>query len=69
MSNYHCFSGHGDAKDNDAWLANNRDSRIYLIHGDPDNLNARRKGLSERLGCTAEVVEPFKRYVFPQTSR
>lgn len=69
VSNYHCFSGHGDAKDNDAWLANNRDSRIYLIHGDPDNLNARRKGLSERFGCTAEVVEPFKRYVFPQPSR
>ena len=33
------------------------------------DLNARRKGLSERFGCTAEVVEPFKRYVFPQPSR
>ena len=69
VGNYHCFSGHGDAADNDAWLANNRDSRIYLIHGDQPNLAARRKGLSERLGYTAEVVEPFKRYVFPQPSR
>lgn len=69
VGNYFCFSGHGDAAENDAWLVNNRDSRIYLIHGDSANLAARRKGLSERLGCKVEVVKPFKRYKFPGSRR
>ena len=62
---YSCFSGHGDAAENDAWLSNNRTSRIFLIHGDADALAARRKGLVDRFGSKVEVVEPFKRYVFP----
>ena len=65
VKSYSCFSGHGDAAENDDWLANNRKSRIFLIHGDADALAARRKGLVDRFGSTVEVVEPFKRYVFP----
>ena len=65
VSSYSCFGGHGDAAENDAWLANNRNARIFLIHGDKDALAARKKGIADRLGATVEVVEPFKRYVFP----
>ena len=65
VSTYSCFGGHGDAAENDAWLGNNRTSRIFLIHGDADALAARKKGLVERFGTSVEVVEPFKRYVFP----
>ena len=65
VSSYSCFGGHGDAAENDAWLSNNRAARIFLIHGDADALAARKKGIAERLGAIAEVVEPFKRYVFP----
>ena len=65
VSTYSCFGGHGDAAENDAWLSNNRTSRIFLIHGDADALAARKKGLVERFGSSVEVVEPFKRYVFP----
>ena len=65
VSSFSCFGGHGDAAENDAWLANNRKSRIFLIHGDKDALVARRKGLVDRFGTAVEIVEPFKRYVFP----
>jgi Cft2 family RNA processing exonuclease len=65
VSSYSCFGGHGDAAENDAWLANNHKARIFLIHGDADALAARRKGLVNRFGSAVEVVEPFKRYFFP----
>ena len=65
VSSYSCFGGHGDAAENDAWLANNRKSRIFLIHGDTKALAERKKGLATRFGATVEVVKPFKRYVFP----
>lgn len=57
-----CFSGHGDAQENDAWLANNKTSHVYLVHGDQKRLAERAKGLRTRLGCTTEVVEPEKAY-------
>ena len=65
VKSYSCFSGHGDAAENDAWLANNRKSHIFLIHGDAEALAARRRGLVDRFGSTVDVVEPFRRYVFP----
>ena len=65
VASYSCFSGHGDAAENDAWLSSNRASRVFLIHGDEKALAERQKGLSKRFGTPAEVVEPFKRYVFP----
>ena len=65
VASYSCFSGHGDAAENDAWLSRNRTSRIFLIHGDADALAARKKGLSDRFGAVVEVVEPFRRYVIP----
>ena len=68
VSSYSCFGGHGDASENDAWLANNRNSRIFLIHGDREALAARKKGLTDRFGATVEIAEPFKRYVFPASS-
>ena len=68
VSSYSCFGGHGDASENDAWLANNRNSRIFLIHGDREALAARKKGLADRFGATVEIAEPFKRYVFPAPS-
>ena len=55
---FHCFSGHGDAAENDAWLANNRDSRIYLVHGDEKSLRARAEGLRTRFGGAIEVAAP-----------
>jgi metallo-beta-lactamase family protein len=67
VSSYSCFGGHGDAVENDAWLSNNRAARIFLIHGDSEALVARKKGIADRLGAIVEVVEPFKRYVFPVT--
>ena len=57
-----CFSGHGDARENDAWLANNRTSRIFLVHGDQKSLAARAEGLRARFGCPVEVVEPNREY-------
>lgn len=57
-----CFSGHGDARENDAWLANNRTSRIFLVHGDRKSLAARAEGLRARFGCPVEVVEPNREY-------
>jgi len=55
---FNCFSGHGDAPENDAWLANNRASRILLVHGDRKSMAARAEGLKARLGAHAEIVEP-----------
>lgn len=57
-----CFSGHGDARENDAWLANNRDTPVYLVHGDEKSLKARAEGLRTRFGCNVTVVEPEKAY-------
>lgn len=59
-----CFSGHGDAPENDAWLANNRDSRIFLVHGDAASLKARAEGLRKRFGGSVEIVEPGHPYEF-----
>ena len=61
-----CFSGHGDAFENDAWLANNRESRIFLVHGDRAALSARMEGLRARFGAAAEVLEPGRVYDFKQ---
>lgn len=61
---FSCFSGHGDAPENDAWLAKNRDSRIFLVHGDKAALKARADGLRARFGAKVEVVEPGREYEF-----
>lgn len=59
-----CFSGHGDAPENDEWLVNNRDSRIFLVHGDAAALKSRAEGLRKRFGSQVEVVEPGRSYEF-----
>ncbi len=59
---FDCFSGHGDAFENDKWLGENMKSDIYLIHGDPDALKARREGLEKRHGAKATIVEKGRRY-------
>lgn len=64
-----CFSGHGDARENDAWLANNRAARIFLVHGDRKSLAARAEGLRARFGCAVEIVEPGREYVVARGAR
>ena len=54
---YSCFSGHGDARENDRWLANNLTSRIYLVHGDKASLAARKDDLEKRLGVGVSIAE------------
>ncbi len=57
-----CFAGHGDARENDAWLANNHAARIFLVHGDKTRLAERIEGLRTRLGVAAEAAEPNREY-------
>jgi metallo-beta-lactamase family protein len=46
---FSCFSGHGDAADIDAWLANvPQDATVVLVHGDPHELKARAQELRGR---------------------
>jgi len=60
ISNFSCFSGHGDADDIDRWLSQNAESKIFLIHGEKGSLERRsedlnRKGFSRVLkkgGCS-----------------
>lgn len=59
---FNCFSGHGDAAEIDAWLVNNRDSRIFLIHGDSQGLKERRDDLAEHHAGSVEIVEKGKTY-------
>ncbi len=58
VKRFSCFSGHGDAREIDLWLANNLKSKIYLVHGGDDALAARREDLATRLGCDVSVVKP-----------
>lgn len=60
---FSCFSGHGDAAENDRWLANNVASRIFLIHGEAKSLEERRNGLTARFpNATVEIVKPGVSY-------
>ncbi len=65
---FSCFSGHGDATENDAWLINNRDSRIFLVHGSESDMKARAEGLRKRFGSKVEIVEPGREYHFRKTA-
>ena len=62
VESFDCFSGHGDARENDHWLGENVHSKIYLIHGDPDSLKERKAGLEKRFGSNVEIVERNKKY-------
>ena len=63
VESFASFGGHADAREVEKWLANNWRSKIYLVHGDKANLNARQKGLKERFKADVEIAEPRKRYV------
>lgn len=63
VESFGCFSGHADAKESDAWLAKNLKSRIFLVHGDPESLEARKSGLEKRFGASVEIVRPGVAYV------
>ena len=68
VEDFACFSGHGDAREVERWLANNWQSKIYLIHGDRKNLEARRQGLRERFHADVEIAEPGRKYdIIPQS--
>ncbi|MGN0852166.1 MAG: MBL fold metallo-hydrolase [Kiritimatiellia bacterium] len=58
VSAFGCFSGHGDAAENDLWLRNNHASRIFLIHGDEKALAARKKDLEARFKMSVEIARP-----------
>ncbi len=62
VESFDCFSGHGDARENDGWLGENVRSKIYLIHGDPDALEERKKGLERRFGANVEIIKPKRKY-------
>ena len=63
VESFASFGGHADAREVEKWLANNWQSKIYLVHGDKANLKARQKGLKERFKADVEIAEPRKRYV------
>ena len=63
VEKFNCFSGHGDAEENDAWLAKNKTARIHLVHGDPKSLEARRDGLRRRFDVIVDIVQPGIPYV------
>ncbi len=50
IRDWSCFTGHGDAADIDAWLANQepRASTVILMHGEPEELQARAAELRRR---------------------
>jgi metallo-beta-lactamase family protein len=53
---YRCFSGHGDAKEMDAWLGNvHRSARIVLVHGGTEELRTRAAQLT-RQGWTNVLI-------------
>lgn len=64
VNSYGCFSGHGDAREIDDWLANNRDSTIILIHGDSKSgsLEKRKQGLEKRFGSRVEIATTRKKF-------
>jgi len=62
VESFDCFSGHGDARENDKWLGENLKSRIFLIHGDADALKERKAGLEKRYGADVTIVEKGRRY-------
>ena len=62
VESFGCFSGHGDARENDKWLGENLKSKIYLIHGDADSLKERKAGLEQRYGADVTIVEKGRRY-------
>ncbi|MBR1587845.1 MAG: MBL fold metallo-hydrolase [Kiritimatiellae bacterium] len=62
VETFECFSGHGDARENDTWLGENLKSRIFLIHGDAEALRERKAGLEKRHGANVTIVEKRKKY-------
>ena len=62
VESFGCFSGHADAREVERWLANNLQSKIYLVHGDPASLEERRKGLADRLGVDVEIARRGRKY-------
>lgn len=66
VESFDCFSGHGDARENDKWLGENLKSKIYLIHGDAKALDARKAGLEKRYGADVTIVEQGRRYTMAQ---
>ena len=62
VESFECFSGHGDARENDKWLGENLKSRIFLIHGDADALKQRKAGLEKRHGADVTIVKRGTKY-------
>ncbi|MEO1927363.1 MAG: MBL fold metallo-hydrolase [Nautiliaceae bacterium] len=60
---FHIFSAHGDAKDIDCWLSNNKNSKIFLVHGDLDSLVKRKDDLTSK-GFNVNIVKIYHKYTF-----
>jgi len=60
---FHIFSAHGDAKDIDYWLSNNKNSKIFLVHGDLDSLVKRKDDLTSK-GFSVNIVKIYHKYTF-----
>ena len=60
---FHIFSAHGDAKDIDSWLKNNKKSKIFLVHGDLDSLRKRKQDLIKK-GFNAKITKKYYKYEF-----
>ncbi len=61
IESFSCFSGHGDAADIDAWLANvPKEAAVVLVHGDPAPLADRAEQLRLQGRRRVVIAEPGK---------
>jgi len=60
---FHIFSAHADAKDIDDWLINNKSSKIFLVHGNLENLKKRKQDLMKK-GFKVKITKKYHRYKF-----
>ena len=60
---FHIFSAHADAKDIDNWLSNNKNSKIFLVHGDLSSLKQRKKDLTKK-GFKVQIAKKYYKYDF-----
>ena len=66
IHNFGCFSGHGDAKDIDNWLAElSSDATVVLVHGDPRNLVERKADLHSKGKADVRIAARGESIIVP----
>ncbi len=64
VERYHCFSGHADQAELLSWLRRIRDvRRVFLVHGEPDEMEALAGLIRDELGLDVETPESGERFV------